>query len=128
MRALLLGPVRAGSTGQRRQIAERTERPIRVDRQDRQAAGRVIRDRKKAVRRIDGQVHAVPAAGGCRFSTRQPACRLVDLIRRRLSPVAMGRIEAPALAIDDEKRRVRRDPSGPESGPRCPTRGPGGRR
>ena len=128
MRALLLRPVRARSAGQRGQIAERSERPIRVDRQDGQAAGGVVRHGEKAVRRIDGQVHAVLAAGRLPIQHAQPARRLVDPIRRRLSPVTVGRIETPPLPIDDEKRRVRQFLQRPESAPRCPTRGSGGRR
>ena len=49
--------------GQRREVGERAQRSIGVDREERQRAAGVVGQRKKPAGGIDRQVHAVDAAG-----------------------------------------------------------------
>src|SRR5207237_7556554 len=106
MRALLLRPVGARRAGERRQIAPRAERPVLIDREKCDGARRIIGDDEEAPGCVDGEVHAVPAAGRLLIEYAQPAGCLIDPVRRGLRSVAVNRIEAALLAIDDDEGRI----------------------
>ena len=62
---------------------------------------------QKAIRRVDRQVHAVPAARRLSVHDRQPPPLLVDAIRCGLGSISVCGVQEPSLSIDDEIRRVR---------------------
>src|SRR5438552_14610191 len=61
---------------------------------------------QKAIRRVDRQVHAVPAARRLSVHDRQPPPLLVDAIRCGLGSISVCGVQEPSLSIDDEIRRV----------------------
>src|SRR5206468_493357 len=106
MRTLLLRPVRAWLAFHRRQVGTRAERAVLVDWKQREAAGRVVREREKAVGAINRQVNTIGAAGRLPIQNSQTASRLVDLVSRDLCAIAVRRVQMTTGAVEDEKRRI----------------------
>jgi hypothetical protein len=106
VRALLLGPVRPWLAGQSDEIAELGEQSVRVDRQNGHGPRAIVREDQKAVGRVDGQAHAVLAAGRLPIERGQPARLRIDFVRARLFAVTVGRVEELPPLVERQERGI----------------------
>ena len=105
-RVRLLGAMRPRLSRQRRQIGDRPERAVGLDRQHGYRARAVIRADHVFVVRIDAEPHAVPALRVLRAERAELACRLVDAKCRDHFAVAVRRIEEALIAVERQPRRI----------------------
>jgi len=106
VRAGLLGRVGPGLAGERDQVAERSERAIRLDRKHRDRARAVVGADQVAVGGLDPEPHAVLALGRLAVEDAEPAGAGLDRVGGRFVPFAVCCVEHRPPAIEREPRGV----------------------
>src|SRR5262245_62897671 len=107
MRARLLGSVRPRLPLESVEVGERSQRSVWAEWQDGHRARAIVRQHEEAIGRVDSQAHAILAVGGLTVQGREASGCRVDLVRRRLTTVAVRGVERALLAIEGQKRRIR---------------------
>ena len=76
------------------------------DRQDGQRVRAIVADGEEALRRIEGEMHRIVAAGRLAIEWRDMAGAAIDGEGIGLAAIAMHRVEVRAGGIDGEERRI----------------------
>src|SRR5918994_5396174 len=102
----LLGAMRAERAGHGGEGAIGQQAAVVRQREDGERIGAVVAHRKEAAGRIEGKMDRIVAAGRLAVERRQLAGAWIYGERVDLAAIAMNRVEACAVGIDGEERRV----------------------
>src|SRR4029450_5115242 len=76
------------------------------ERDDRNGSGAVVAHREEAASRVEGEMDGIVAPGRLAIERRQVAGARIDGKGIHLAAIAMNRVEARAVGIDGEERRI----------------------